>query len=358
MAAALTPLRLKALGLASPRFDAPEAVVAHLGAVQAQDWYGSLWAIGARMRRPREADVERALAARRIVRTWPMRGTLHFVAAADVRWMLALLAPRVVAANRARIEREHGLHAGVLGRARKIVERALRDGAPMPRNALCATLEAGGIHGVAQRGIHITGWLALQGVLCGGPRDGRQPTFVLLDAWVPATPALARDEALAALALRYFKGHGPATVQDFAWWSGLTVADAQAAQASVAAQLDSLTIEGRAHWHASGLRPTRSKAAHLLPAFDEYLVGYRDRSAMVDAARMRQVVAINGLVSPTIVVDGRVVGLWKRVLGKDAVTITPTLFRALDAAERGALARAARRYATFLDAGNLSIGSG
>lgn len=219
----LTAHRLQRLGLAEPVFDTPEALVSWLGAVQAQDWYGSPWAVGSRMQDATGATIEQAIADGSIVRTWPMRGTLHFVAPADVRWMLQLLASRVVAANRARIERDFGLDEATLKRSRKIVEKALRGGQPVARGELYAALDAGGIDSARMCGIHVTGWLAHHGVICGGPRVGRQPTFVLLDAWVAPTPPKTRDEALHALALRYFHSHGPATAQDLAWWSGLTV---------------------------------------------------------------------------------------------------------------------------------------
>ena len=348
-APSLAATRMRRLGLADPAFDTPEAVVSWLGAVQAQDYFGSLWALGSRMRIATEAVVEQAIAARRIVRTWPMRGTLHFVAPADVRWMLGLLAPRVVAANRARIERDLGLDAATLGRSRKLIEKALRDGDPMPRNDVYAVLDAAGIGSDRTRGQNITGWLAHQGVLCCGPRIGKQPSFVLLDAWIAATPALSHDEALSRLALRYFTGHGPATVQDLAWWSGLTVRDAQRGAASVASRLQRIDIDGKTYWSAPDVALVADAGApQLLAPFDEYLVGYRDRSAAVEGARTRDVIGINGLVNPAIVIGGQVVGTWKRTLDKAAVNIDLAPFRALKKAEVAAIKRAAKRYAGFI----------
>ena len=347
----LTAHRLQRLGLAKPDFDTPEAVVSWLGAVQAQDWYGSLWAVGSRMRTATESTIEQAIADGSIVRTWPMRGTLHFVAAADVRWMLQLLAPRVVAANRARIERDFGLDEVTLKRSRKIVEKALREGKPIARGELYAALDAGGIDSARMRGIHVTGWLAHHGVICGGPRVGRQPTFVLLDAWVAPTPAKTRDEALHALALRYFRSHGPATAQDLAWWSGLTVKDAQLAAALAEPELRVLDVAGKRYLHGNDdpsfeTKPTTG--VHLLAPFDEYLVGYRDRSAAVEPALSRQVIGINGLVNASVLVDGKVVGTWKRVLGRDGVSIELAPFRALRRGEQAPLKRAMKRYAAFI----------
>jgi hypothetical protein len=340
--------RLGTQGVSLPRFDTPESVVSWLGAVQAQDWYGSLWAVGSRMRTATESTIEQAIADGSIVRTWPMRGTLHFVAPADVRWMLQLLASRVVAANRARLERDYGLDETMLKRARKVVEKALRGGQPMARGDLYAALDAGGIGNERMRGPDVTGWLAQQGVICGGPRAGRQPTFVLLDAWVASTPSKTRDEALHALALRYFRSHGPATAQDLAWWSGLTVKDAQLAAALAEPELQVLDVAGKRYLHGDTAEPMSAGGVHLLAPFDEYLVGYRDRSAAVEPALTRQVIGINGLVNASVLVDGKVVGTWKRVLGRDRVSIEVAPFRALRRGEQAPLKRAMKRYAAFI----------
>jgi hypothetical protein len=352
-------LRLRQQAIADPRFATPADVVRWFGAMQAQDYRGALWAVGLRMRAATEAMVEAAIAGRRIVRTWPMRGTLHFVAAEDVRWMQGLLAPRVIARDKARIERDFGLDAATLKRCRRIAEKALADGAPMTRSALYAALDAGGISSAGLRGVHVTGRLAHEGLLCLGPRAGKQPTFVLLDAWLPRTPHKTRDQALVELARRYIGSHGPATAQDFAWWSGLTVKDAQAGIALAQAHLVRDDSDGIAYWRLSdALQPAAANSVHLLPPFDEYLVGYRNRSAAIDAAHGRQVIGINGLVNASIVVDGRVIGTWKRSVGKDAVSITPT-FLTPGPTRRGpatAIKREARRYGAFLGMqGNLAV---
>lgn len=340
--------RLGAQGVSPPRFDTPEAVVSWLGAVQAQDWYGSLWAVGSRMRAATESTIEQAIADGSIVRTWPMRGTLHFVAPADVRWMLQLLASRVITANRARIERDFGLDESTLKRSRRIVEKVLGEGQPIARTDLYAALDVGGIGTERMRGIHVTGWLAHHGVICGGPRVGRQPTFVLLDAWVAPTTPKTRDEALHTLALRYFHSHGPATAQDLAWWSGLTVRDAQLAAALAEPELQVLEVAGKRYLHGDTAEPMPAGGVHLLAPFDEYLVGYRDRSAAVEPALSRQVIGINGLVNASVLVDGKVVGTWKRVLGRDGVSIDVAPFRALRRGEQAPLKRAMKRYAAFI----------
>src|SRR6266540_1053035 len=244
-----------------------------------QDYLGALWAVGLRTRAATETDVERAVAERSIVRTWPMRGTVHFVAAEDARWMLALLAPRVIASRVARY-RELGLDDAAFGTSRDAVARALDGGRRLGRDALYRVLGQEGVSTDGQRGIHVLARLAQEQLICFAARDGKQQTFALLDEWLP--PA----KALAELATRYFTGHGPATFQDLAWWSGLSAADAREALELARPKLVRDSVAGRVLWRAAA-PPAGTRAwpaAHLLPAFDELLVGYRDRSATLDAA--------------------------------------------------------------------------
>lgn len=339
--------RLHRHGIAAPRFERAAEVVAWMGAMQAQDYYGSLWAVGLRMRDAVEADIERAIADRSLIRTWPMRGTLHLVAADDARWMLQLTAVRTISGNATRLARDYGLDDAALKRCRKIVEKTLRDGAVL-RGDLYAAFEKAGIATSGQRGVNLTGRLAQEGLICCGPRVGKQPTFVLFDAWVPATPAKSREEALAELTWRYFNARGPATAQDFSWWSGLTVKDALAGLAMNADRLSQVHFDGRPHWHARDDAPTPEKRLFLLPPFDEYLVSYKDRAAAVDPASNRQVIGINGLVNASVVIDGRVAALWKRALNKGGATLALQELRALRKGEVTQIRKIARDYARFL----------
>ena len=225
-------VRLTNQQIGRPVFDDPAAVVRWFGAVQAQDYLGGLWAVGLRTRGATESSVEAAIARGDFVRTWPMRGTLHFVAAADVRWMLALLTPRVHAGVSARW-RQLELDHKVMARSAKVAEQALVGGKRVRRDAMYAMWNEAGIATHDSRGLHILGYLARTGLICFGPRDGKQHTFTLVEEWLPTARPLERDIALGELARRYFTSHGPATVHDFAWWSGLTVTDARAGLESV-----------------------------------------------------------------------------------------------------------------------------
>ena len=330
-----------------PTFDDPTAVVHWLGAVQAQDYLGGLWAVGLRTRGATEASVEAAIARREIVRTWPMRGTLHFVAAEDVRWILPLLTPRVISATASRY-RSLELTDAVFTRAANVAVKALEGGRTIRRAELYELWATAGVATRDSRGLHLLGHLSQRGLLCFGTRDGKQQTFTLLEEWVPTAKTLARDEALGELAVRYFTSHGPASVHDFAWWAGLTISESRAGVDSVASRLDSEDVDGRTLWFASS-QPTRSsRAAHLLPAWDEFTVAYRDRSDILDPAYAKRVNAGGGVLKPVIVVDGQVLGTWQRRLGKKGVAVRETYFSKRNRPSAEAIAAATKRYASFL----------
>jgi len=343
--------RLHTQYIAQAAFEQPGDVVRWLGAVQAQDYLGSLWAIGLRMRQATESAVEQAIADRVIIRTWPMRGTLHFVAPEDVRWMLKLLTPRIVAANARRLIRQFDLDDAAIARSKDVFLDALHGGKRLSRDAMYKALEAAHIPTANQRGLQIVGRLAQEGVICFGAREGKQPTFVLLDEWVPAARAIERDEALAELARRYFVSHGPATVQDFAWWSGLAAADARAGLEMARPHLAHEIVDGRTYWQPQSAPaaidgPPR---AYLLPAYDEYTVGYADRSAALDRMQAQGMNLGNAAVlGPTIVLDGQIVGTWKRTFSEGSVVVAPGHVASLVEAEAQAFAAAARHYGDFL----------
>jgi Winged helix DNA-binding domain len=338
--------RLISQHIAYPMPETPAELVAWLGAVQAQDYAGGKWALGLRLPNTTDADIEQALADRAIVRTWPMRGTLHFVAPADVPWMLALLTPRMIERAAAR-HRQLELDDAIFARSRKLFVKTLQGGKLLSRDAMYRLLEQAGISPAGQHGNHILWRLAHEGLICFGAREGKQQTFVLLDEWLPATRPLDREEALAELARRYFTGHGPATVQDFAWWSGLRTADAKAGVQLVWSQLAREVVGGQTYWSADHPPVVRAKraAAYLLPPFDEYLVGYKDRADVLDPVHGENV---HDMLSPTVVIGGRVVGTWGRSLRKGTAVIAYHPFAGFSEADHRALAKAARRYGEFL----------
>lgn len=341
--------RLYNQGINEAAFDTPGQVVTHLLAVQAQDYPGALWAVGLRMKKATPAIIEQAIADRAIVRTWPMRGTLHFVAAADARWMLKLLTPRVISGMSAR-HRELEIDETVLGRSKELFSQALAGGKQITRVEMFQVLERGNISPTGQRGPHILGRLSQEGFLCFGSHQDKQPTFALLDEWLPPTRELERDEALAELAKRYFTGHGPATVADLERWAGLKISEARAGFEMVKSQLQHKEVDGQTYWlpqdePAAGKPP----AVHLLPGFDEYILGYKDRSAVLEPQYSEKIVpGNNGMFMSTIVSSGKVVGTWKRTIKKDKIIISPAPFTSLSKAETKGLDVAAERYGRFM----------
>jgi hypothetical protein len=343
-------LRLSNQHITATKFSNPADVVGWFGAVQAQDYLGALWAVGQRCKGATEASVEKAIADKTIVRSWPMRGTLHFVAAADARWMFELLMPRIQARIESR-SRQLELDKTVLARSRKLIIKALRDGKQLRRDAIYKLLETDGISTAAQRGMHILVHFAHERLICFGARQGKQPTFTLFEEWVPASKPIERDEALAKLAERYFTSHGPATLQDFIWWSGLTTSDARKAVELAKVQLVEEAIDGQTYWlaYTRSLPKTKSPTVYLLPPFDEYTVAYKDRSAVLNPAYNHKVNTGNGIFSPIVVLNGQVVGSWKRSIKRDRVELSATLFIPFAEAEMQALSSSAGRFGEFLN---------
>jgi hypothetical protein len=333
-------------------FEKPEDVVQWLGAVQAQDYAAAKWAVGLRLHGTTDGDIEQAFAGGAILRTHLMRPTWHFVSPADIRWLLALTAPRVHAMN-AYWYRKLELDDAIIISSNAVLAKALQGGKQLTRPELVSVLQQGGIAtDDLQRFTYIMMRAELDGIVCSGARRGKQFTYALLDERAPQTRTFDRDEALAEFARRYFTSRGPATLQDFVWWSGLTLADARAGLKMVPSQFMHEVLDGQTYWFSPSTTPAQdlSQTAHLLPNFDEYIVGYTDRSAIFDASHTKKLDARgNVLFNHTMVLDGRVVGTWKRTLQKDAVIITPSLFAPLNEVETRSFIESANRYGAFLD---------
>jgi hypothetical protein len=346
----IAALRLEAQGITHPAASTPEELVTRLGALQAQDYAGALWSIGLRIAGATREDVERAITDRTIVRTWPMRGTLHFVPAMDARWMLELLTPRIIAGAAGR-HRQLELDDAAFRRSRTIVARALAREPILTRGALFTALEQEGVSTAGQRGIHIVQRLTMERMLCYGPHAEKQPTFVLFDEWIATSRRLERDEALQVIAERFFHGHGPASLHDFAGWTGLTMADARVALCLAESSLERVRSGDVELWmSATATMPAAtSPRAHLLSGFDEFMLGYKDRSAALAPRHAERIVpGGNGMFLSTLVLDGQVCGTWRRTARAKSVTLEASPFRTLEAAERKAFAAPVERYAHYL----------
>jgi len=333
------------------KFQNPADVVQWMGAMQAQDYHQALWAIGLRMHAATVAQVEQAIAAGQILRTWPMRGTLHCVPPDDAKWMLKLCASRVLAADARRMG-QLDLTPATMERCQAVFVAALSGGKRLTRAAMLTLLENAGISTTGQRGYHILWYLAQSGVICMGPMDGKQQTFVLLDDWAPHARNLSREESLAQLTRRFFTSHGPATLADFARWSGLTMTDAKAGVRMNSDALIAADIDGTEYWlsHEQAEQTLDAAAGvYLLPGFDEYVLGYKDRSAVLAAEHAQKIVpGNNGIFFSTVVIDGQIVGVWKRTRTRKGVDIAFEPFTAFGEREAQVVA-AATCYSAFLD---------
>lgn len=302
-------------------------VVRWFGAVQAQDFNAAKWALALRMRQGTDTAVEEAFNKGEILRTHVMRPTWHFVAPEDIRWLLQLTAPRVnlrAGPNYRKFE----LDAAVFKRSNKIFTKALQGGKYLTRPELKAALNRAGIDANDPvRLAHILLRAELDAVICSGPRIGKQFTYALLEERASATKTLNRDEALAELTRRYFRSHAPATLQDFVWWSGLTVEDAKRGIAQVGTPRSART------------KQSSTTSAHLLPAFDEYFVAYKDRQIAAGSLSTWDV------LGPTFIINGIAAGRWKRT-NSDEIEFNPS--RVLNKSEQLALKEAVDRYLVYL----------
>ncbi|WP_024794762.1 winged helix DNA-binding domain-containing protein [Tomitella biformata] len=311
-------LRLAAQRIIGPGFGSAGEVVRHLTAMQGQDLPGAMISTALRTSTVDRGLVVEAMNAGEIVRSWPMRGTLHLVPAEDLGWMLALTAPRVMkSAARRRVELD--IDDRRLARAGELAVEALSGGRALRRAELIELWEKDGLLGEVGRSYHLLAHLAWDGLLCFGPYQGGAQSLVLLDEWVASPRQLTREESLGEWVLRYFRSHGPATIKDFAWWTKLTQPDIKAGLAIARPHLDSMTADG-AEYLMDPQTPdllaehrTDAQRMLLLPGFDEFILGYGDRSAALPAEHAGQVVpGNNGMFRGTVVADGRIVGTWKK----------------------------------------------
>ncbi len=325
-------LRLAAQRIAGPGSATATDAVGWLTAMQAQDHNGVLTSVALRTASGARQGVEAALDAGEVVKSWPMRGTLHLVMAEDLPWMLNLAAPRVVAGAASR-RAQLGLDVPILEHARELTVQGLTGGQALRRDELLAVWDEGGLVTAGQRGYHLLWHLAQTGILCFGPvRHGAQ-RIVLVDEWIPHPRRLERDEALGELAWRYFRSHGPATVRDFARWTKLVAADVRAGLALARPRLARIDVDGVEHLmdpQTPDLLDAgrhRARGVFLLPGFDEFILGYQDRRAALPAEFARLIVpGGNGVFRPTVVCDGQVVGTWKHTGRGAKRTISATPF--------------------------------
>lgn len=342
--------RLDSQSISPPRFSSSHEVVAWFGAMQAQDFAAAKWAVGLRLTHATDESIEEAFNKGEILRTHVMRPTWHFVTPEDIRWLLALTAPRVHAFNGS-FYRRSGLDKAIFHRSNAILEKALQGGRQLTRTEIDSELRQAGIP-TQNMGLSYTLMQAeLDGIICSGPRRGKQFTYMLLKERVPKTKVLDRDDALATLTKRYFFSHGPAQIQDFVWWSGLTTTDAKQGLELNKAHLTSETIDGKTYWFTESFQPPDKtlKTVFLLPGFDEYFIAYKDRGAILDPKHAKHLNLGGGMLNGALVVDGRMVGGWKRTFTNHGVVISVEFYEKIAAAHKKELQAVAASYGKFLN---------
>jgi hypothetical protein len=344
-------LRLHRQGLSKIIFKDANDAVTQLGAVQAQDYAGAKWALGLRLKDANDASLDQAFADGSFLRTHLLRPTWHFVTPTDIRWLLMLTAPRVHAVN-AFMYRKLELDKAVIKKSYIVLEKALRGNNYLTRTELGSIFEKAGIKAEGQRLGYFMMSAELDGVICSGPRKGKQFTYALLEERIPKVKNWKREEALAELVRRYFSTRGPATLQDFTWWSGLTMTDARNGIEMVRSWFVSEVMDGQTYWFTESKLPAKKKSptAYFLPNYDEYFIGFKDRSAIGEVAKQAGVRSDDpALLAHIIILDGQIVGGWKRTMNKNSVTVEANLIAKLTKTEEKVIHEAAERFGNFIE---------
>jgi hypothetical protein len=308
------------------KFRKAAELVSWMGAMQAQDYSMAKWAVGVRLPRSTDKAIQNAIDKGDIIRTHVLRPTWHLVAAKDVRWMLDLTGPHIIGSLKSR-HRELELSPTIFKKCFAIFSKALSGGAHLTREELLQILEQRTITTLEQRGAHILLSAELNKLICSGPMRGKKNTYCLFEERVPPGRKISRDEAINSLISRYFQSHGPATLQDFIWWSGLPVADAKRGLEIMRSELESEIVESKTYWFKDAFaeKPVKD-SAFLLPAFDEFIISYKDRSACLSNSHHRSTISINGIFRPVILINGRVSGTWKKSVKNGKLTVEMEFF--------------------------------
>ncbi|MTK53188.1 winged helix DNA-binding domain-containing protein [Paludibacter sp.] len=345
----ITTLRLQNQQIITNHSGNIVSLVEKMGALQAQDYAMAKWALGVRMSSVSDESVNEAIASASIIRTHVLRPTWHFVPARDVVWMTRLSADRIKTSMRTR-DRQLELTEDVFTSSNNILATALADGKSMTREEIALLLQQKGIRTNENRLSHLLMRAELELIICSGAYRRGKPSFRLLEKCISNPIELSREESLSTLAKRYFSAHGPATIADFVWWSGLSQSEAKQGIEANKHAFESLTINGQIYWmnRDSQADTTANSLVHLLPAFDEYLISYRDRSAMIASHHNPKTIYTNGVFRPVVVVNGKVAGLWSRTIKKEVVTVSIAMFDDFSDDVRSLIKKSVKPYGVFL----------
>ncbi len=345
----ITRLRLANQCISQPSPMRPEGLVSYLGAVQAQAYRDALWAVGLRCKKATQSDVEDAIAERKIIRTWAMRGTWHLVPPKEVKWMLSLYHEDASIPSR---QRKNGLTRPLLKKGMELVSDAFKHERQLTYKDLGRVLSDSGIPEFRKIDVqrHIIRRSGRKGIICFSEHVSGRPAFALFKSPVPKPPN--RDAVLAKLARTYFGSHGPATLKDFAWWAGIGLGDAESGLDAISSRMKEDTSTGDTYWMPKK-NPSANQAkrtTYLLPAFDEYLVAYKNRASIIEPKYATKVInGSNGTFLPALVSEGRVIGTWRRKEEKNRVTIALSPFTKLNKEQNEGIKEAADSYGRFIE---------
>lgn len=345
----ISNLRLINQQIAGSDCNTPKEIVSRMGAMQAQDYNMAKWAIGCRLQGSTENMIESALDKGEIIRTHLLRPTWHFVASDDIYWLLDLTASQIRSAMKSNDKRLE-LDEAVFRKSNAILEKALEGGNHLTREELMNRLQSEKINTTENRLSHMLMHAEIDGILCSGTTKNNKQTYASLPERVPEKTSVTRDEALAKLARLYFKSRGPASLKDFTWWSGLTVGQARHALDMVKSEFVSETFLNENYWFSAPSRDkNRTKSAvFFLPAFDEFLISYRDRTSALQSESFRKAVSSNGIFRPVLVVNGKVEGIWKRTINKAGVLVETGFFEKSFSINPDVLQKAISAYEYFI----------
>jgi hypothetical protein len=347
-------IRLSSQHINAPKFQTAKELVEWMGAMQAQDYNMAKWAIGVRLSGSTDKTIQSAIDKGEIIRTHVLRPTWHFVAPADIYWMLELSAPRIKAAMRSR-NKQLGLTQKIFTKSNSIIEKALADNKHLTRDELMKMLEKAKIRTDEYRSGHLMLEAELEGIVCSGAINGIKQTYALLEERIPKPKAISKEEALARLAEKYFLSRCPATLQDFIWWSGLSPENARKALEIIKSKLIAEPIGSQTFWlPCSFVLPKMDiESAYLLPAYDEFTISYKDRSASLFLKDQKKSISFNGIFKPTIAINGKITGIWKRAIKNDKVIIETQFFSNKDQggkkSQKNLIKNSAARLGNFLD---------
>lgn len=344
----ITQNRLSNQRLLGDKFQKPEEVVEHFGAMQAQDFPAAKYSLGIRVKDSIDEMVEQAFNEGKFLRTHVMRPTWHFVLPEDLIWMQELTSKKVKAAM-AGYNRKLELTDEVFAKATNIIVKALEGKNYLTRQQIKTELAKSGLNveGV-QRLAHLVFWPELDGLICSGPKIGKQLTYALVSERAPQAKKLSREESLAKLTYKYFSSHGPAQIIDFSWWSGLTQKEITEGLDLNSGKLFSEEIDGKTYWFSEKVDQKPVEKAHLLSIYDEYTIAYKDRSALGSERYIEKMIALGNFLTSVIIINGLIVGYWKRILKKDRVEIALTFYPELSEKEKDLVHEAAEEYGAFL----------